>query len=198
MEANTLPRNIVADVTKLTKKPWTTMSEADAAADFIRQLRLDAHALGALTDEEIQQKKTIDAKLAAEANALKDAAAVEAELKPVFIAFTQDETERINSTLPVSKQSKNIVGKGWKVQLKDKPGMVTVTNTDNAVAWLEKTEPAAVKVVKTVNMSEVGKQAVIDKLKKLAGAQLAKIGMFFTPTIADGNSNLKVDDLDIQ
>lgn len=197
MEANTLPKNIAATVANLTKKPWTTLAQADAAADFIRELRLEANALGVLTDEELAMKRQIDAKLAAEANARKDANAVEAELKPYFLTFTKDETERVNSTLPVSKHRKFIEGKGWKVQLKDKPGQVVVTNSGEAIKWLETNEPTAVKVVKTVDMSEVGRESVVTKLKKL-GAKLAKIGFMVVDTVPDGNSSLKIQDLDIQ
>lgn len=197
MEANTLPKNLAAHVASLTKKPWTTLAQADAAADFIRELRLEAQALGALTDEELAMKRQIDAKLAAEAIARKDANAVEAELKPYFLTFTKDETERVNSTLPVSKHRKFIEGKGWKVQLKDKPGQVVVTNSNEAVKWLETNEPTAVKVVKTVDMSEVGRESVVAKLKKL-GAKLAKFGFMVVDTIPDGNSSLKIQDLDIQ
>ena len=197
MEANTLPKNIVATVANLTKKPWTTLAQADAAADFIRELRLEANSLGALTDEELAMKRQIDAKLAAEANARKDANAVEAELKPYFLNFTKDETKRINSKLPVSQHRKFIEGKGWKVQLKDKPGQVVVTNAGEAIKWLETNEPTAVKVVKTVDMSEVGRETVVAKLKKL-GAKLAKIGFMVVDTIPDGNSSLKVQDLELQ
>lgn len=197
MEAKTLPKPIAATVASLIKKPWTTLAQADAAADFIRDLRLEADKLGALTEEELGWKRQIDAKLAAEANARKEANAVEAELKPSFLAFTQDETERINASLPVSKHRKFIEGKGWKVQLKDKPGQVVVTNNENAVAWLESNEPTAVRVVKTVDMSEVGRESVVAKLKKL-GAKLAKCGFMVVPTVPDGNSSLKIQDLDIQ
>lgn len=197
MEAKTLPKNITATVANLTKKPWTTFEQADAAADFIRELRLEANALGVLTDEELAMKRQIEAKLAAEANARKEANAVEAELKPYFFTFAKDETERNNSNLPVSKHRKFTEGKGWRVQLKDKPGQVIVTNSDEAIKWLETNEPKTVKVAKTVDMSEVGRESVVIKLKKL-GAKLAKIGLMVADTVPDGNSSLKIQDLDIQ
>lgn len=197
MDAKTLPKTIATTVTSLTKNPWTTLEQADAAADFIRELRLEANALGALTDEELAMKRQIDAKLAAEAVAVSHAKTVEATLKPYFITFTQDETERVNSSLPVSKHRKYIEGKGWKVQLKDKPGQVLVTNQTDAVKWLETNQPTAVKVVKTVDMSEVANESVLSKLKKL-GAKLVKAGFSIVPAVPDGNSSLKIQDLDIQ
>lgn len=196
MEANTLPKNIAATVARLTKNPWT-MAQADAAADYIRELRLEAQDLGVLTEEELTMKRQIDAKLAAESNAMRTAKAVETELKPYFLSFTTDEVEQQNTNLPVSKQRKYIEGKGWKVQLKDKPGQVSVTNNESAIQWLEKNEPTAVKVIKAVDIRELGRESVLAKLKKL-GARIAKIGILVVPPIPNGDSSLKIQDLDIQ
>lgn len=197
MEANTLPTNIRKDVDKLTKTPWTTVAEADKAADYIRDLRYQAGQLGLLTDEEVAMKRTIDAKLALEANALAEAKVVEAELKPVFIAFTQDETERRNATLPVSKHKKNVTGKGWNCQLKDKPGTLQVSDSELAVKHIEKAEPLAIKIVKTVDVAKIS-QAFIAKLTGMNPNRRSALGFLLTPKIPDGNTTVKIDSLDEQ
>jgi len=197
MEATTLPKNITSNINKMTKKPWTSIEQADAAADLVRELRFEANELAELTPDEIEFKQRIDAKLAAKANAMRVADEALTVLTPYFIKFTQEQTKKTNATLPVSKHRKYLEGKGWKVQLKDKPGMVAVTDKDDAIAWLEDNEPQAVIVQKSIDMSAVGKTDCLDKLKKL-GKKIAMFGFNIVDAIPDGNTTVKVKDFDSQ
>ena len=197
METPTLPKNIVTQVAKLTAKPWTTLAQADAAADFVRELRDDAHRLGALTEQELGWKAQIDRRLAEEANAMTNVATVEAELKANFVAFTEAETKRINATLPTSKHRKSLEGKGWKVQLKNKPAFATVLDEDTAVTWLEVNEPTAVKVVKKVIMGQLTQNpTVFARLKAMSQKALEKIGLGFVDVVQNGSSTVTVTDSD--
>jgi hypothetical protein len=195
MEVQNLPKPIQTTLNSLIKKAWTQINQPDQAADFVRQLRLDANALGALTEEEIEWKKKIDEKLARKQEALETAKTVEAELRPMFMAFTKDELETRNAELPVSKQKKFIEGKGWKVQLKDKPESTIVTNNELAVSWFEENEPEALKVVKTIPAGELGKASLRERFKKM-GAKLKNIGIMLVPAVPNGDSSLKINDLD--
>jgi len=197
MEASTLPKNITSTIDKMTKKPWTSIAQADAAADYIRELRTEAKALGELTPEEVEAKKRIDAKLADKTNAMKLANEVEQKFNPFFIKLAQDETTRINATLPVSKHRKFLEGKGWKTQLKDKPGQVSVTSEEDAIEWLEANEPTAVRIVKTVDLSRVASESVVSKLEQL-GKKLTKFGFSLIEKLPDGNSTVKIKDFDSQ
>ena len=194
----TLPKPIDNKVEKLINAEWTT-KQADAAADFIRELRYEATKLGQLTAEEAEWKTRIDAKLAAEANALAVAGKAESKIKPTFIAFAQREVAVRNSQLAVSKQTKNLSGKGWTVQLKDKAGTVSVVDNAKAVNWLKKFEPAALKTVVTVIAAQLTQNPKLKKkIDGLKADELAEKGILVTPVIADGASTVKVEDFDKQ
>lgn len=173
------------------------MEQADAAADLVRELRVEANSFAELTPEEIEVKKRIDAKLAEKANAMKMADEVLTLFTPHFIKFTQDETKKANATLPVSKHRKKLSGKGWNVQLKDKPGQVGITDDEAAITWLEANEPTAVRIKKSVDMSSIAKPDCIDKLKKL-GNKIIMFGFNIVAMTPDGNSTVKVQDFDSQ
>jgi len=149
------------------------------------------------TPEEVEAKKRIDAKLADKTNAMKLANEVEQKFNPFFIKLAQDETTRINATLPVSKHRKFLEGKGWKTQLKDKPGQVSVTSEEDAIEWLEANEPTAVRIVKTVDLSRVASESVVSKLEQL-GKKLTKFGFSLIEKLPDGNSTVKIKDFDSQ
>ncbi|MBS1722490.1 MAG: hypothetical protein JSS66_05725 [Armatimonadetes bacterium] len=194
MEA-TLPKPTAKRLGQLTAAPWTTVSQADDAADFVRQLRTDALKLAELDEEEQKVYDAVVEKFAIRDAALRDAASVEAALKPHFVAFVSDETERLNSELPESKHRKNLEGKFWKVQLKDKAATVTVTSTDEAVAWLETTEPTAVKTVKTVISAQLTQNlALFNKLKAMSADALSKVGIKLQDKVPNGASSLSIED----